>query len=172
MPYGNGMKNLLELHDKDVGLQAEAVVKYTSRTAARAVLRKGDAIALLHVKNHHYYKLPGGGVDQGETVKEGLQRELLEEVGCTFKILQEMGKIVEYRSQIELVQTSYCYLAEGVGEGKPHFTEEEIEGGFTLVWATFDKAIELLKKSRPDTYDGKFIVKRDLRFLQEAKKYF
>ncbi len=166
------MNRVLEINDSDVGLETKEDAKFRPRTAARAVLRKGDKIALLHVSNHFYYKLPGGGVDEGESIEEGLKREILEEVGCTFKVLNEIGEILEHRSQIEQVQTSHCYLAEVEEEGKPDFTDEEIEGGFELVWVTLDEAMKLLKESKPDTYDGKFIVVRDLQFLKKARKFF
>ena len=166
------MNRILEINDGDVGLETKEDAKFRPRTAARAVLKKGNKIALLHVSNHHYYKLPGGGVDKGETIEQGLKREVMEEVGCTCIVFDEIGEILEHRSQIEEVQTSHCYLAEVEKEGKPDFTEEELEGGFELVGVTFDKAVELIKKSKPDTYDGKFIVVRDLQFLKEATKFF
>ena len=164
------MKRLLEIQDSDIGLVTKKGVKYYPRIAARAILTKGNKIALLHVTKHAYYKLPGGGVEEGETVEQGLARELMEETGCTFKILNEIGEILEYRSQIKEVQTSYCYLAKVEKEGKPEFTQGEIGEGFELVWVTLDKAINLMQKSKPVKYNGKFIVVRDLRFLKEAQR--
>jgi len=166
------MKRLLEITDSDLGLKVKSEVKYTKRVAARAILRKGKLIALLNVSKQNYYKLPGGGVDEGESIEGGLNREMLEEVGCSVQILGEVGEIVELRSQWNLSQTSYCFLAEVAKEGKQDFTAEELEDGFTLVWVSLDRAIDLLKESKPLTYDGKFIVRRDLEFLQEAKKSF
>lgn len=166
------MKTLLEINDAVVGLPIKENVEYHPRTAVRAVLRDGNKIALLHVRKHHYYKLPGGGVDDGETPEEGLKREIREEVGCTFTILQEIGEIRERRSHVGLAQTSYCYLAKIQEGGKPTFTEEEAERGFTLRWVTFVEALQSIKNSQPSTYDGKFIVVRDLRFLQAARKFF
>ncbi len=163
------MKQLLVIRDADVGFK-EKQAKYHTRTAARTILKKGNLIALLHVSKHNYYKLPGGGVDKGESIKEGLKREILEEVGCTFKLVGEIGEILEYRSEISLKQTSFCFLAEVEKEGKPEFTSEELENGFELVWITLDKAMNLVQNGKPDTYDGKFIVKRDFVFLKEAKQ--
>ena len=159
------MKRLLEITDSDLGLKTKADVKYTKRVAARAILRKGKLIALLNVSKQNYYKLPGGGVDEGETIEEGLKREILEEVGCTFRTLGEVGEIVEHRSQWNLSQVSYCFLADVLKEGKQDFTAEELENGFALVWMPLDRAIDLVKGSQPLTYDGKFIVRRDLEFL-------
>jgi len=166
------MKALLEITDSDLELKPKENVNYTTRTAARAVLRKDKYLALLFVSKHNYYKLPGGGVDKSESIKEGLIREVKEEVGCALRIIKKIGEIIEYRSQFGIIQTSHCFLAEALGEGKPEFTEDEIADGFELVWVDFEKAIDLLKQSKPDTYDGKFIVKRDLEFLRQAKEFF
>ncbi len=165
------MEKILELRDENVGFETTSNVNYKTRTASRAVLKKGNLIALLNVSKHCYYKLPGGGVEKGETLEDALQREVWEETGCTFKTLKEIGEIVEHRSKLKIVQTSHCFLAEVVSDGEPHFTQKEINDGFKLEWVMLEKAIELLKKSTPDTYDGKFIVKRDLKFLCEVSPH-
>src|SRR3989338_11016599 len=118
------MKHISEIHDEDIGLLTRDV-KYTIRTAARAVLRNKGKIALLHVSKHHYYKIPGGGIEKGESIKEGLQREVAEETGCTFTVEEDIGEIVEYKSYDKEVQTSYCFLADVINEGKQNFTKME-----------------------------------------------
>lgn len=160
---------ILEITDKDVGLQPKQNTQCGTRTAARAVLKKNGHVALLNVSKHHYYKLPGGGVEEGETIEEALKREIQEETGCTFRVLAKLGEIVEYRSHENRIQTSHCFIAQVEKEGKANFTDEEIRDGFRLVWKTIGDAMDLLKKSQPDTYDGKFIVRRDSAFLQQAK---
>ncbi len=165
------MKTVLEINDTDIGMELKDV-EYQPRTAARAILKKGNQIGLLHVTKKKYYKLPGGGVDEGETIQQGLKREVKEELGCTFNLLREVGEIIEHRSHFGLVQTSHCFLGEVEEVGEPDFTEKEIENGFEIVWVTLDEAIELVKNSKPENYEGKFIIVRDLKFLEEAKKNF
>lgn len=168
------MKTLLTLRESDVIAAAVDLdpTNFADRLAARAVLvGESDRIALLHASKHHYYKLPGGGLDDGENMQQALRRELLEEVGCQAEVLAEVGEVVEYRDQWRLKQISYCYLAQLVGgPGRPNFTEEEIADGFVIVWAPdIDEAISLVGQSRPDNYDGRFIQRRDLALLQSAK---
>ena len=93
----------------------------------------------------------------------------MEEVGCSIEIGDEVGEIVEHRSQLEIVQTSHCFLAKAIEEGEPHFTEEEKADGFELLWVPIDEAIAIIQKDMPNNYQGKFIIKRDLIFLQKAK---
>ncbi len=148
---------------------------YQTRKAARATVSDNEGkIALLHVSKQHYYKLPGGGIENGENKEEGLRRECLEEIGCEIEITGEVGSIQEYRhfpDGLNEDQESFCYTANVRGEKKfPHFEQEEINDGFEALWVAKEEAMELLKKSEPNSYDGKFIVVRELEFIEESLK--
>ncbi|MBI2233357.1 MAG: NUDIX domain-containing protein [Candidatus Aenigmarchaeota archaeon] len=162
------MKLISEIKDEDIGFKAKKT-KLKERTAARAVLLNKNKVALLHVSKHGYHKLPGGGLEGSETVKQALVREILEETGCKIKIIADIGKIVEYRTYENTLQTSFCFLSEVVSEGKPDFDQGEIDNGFGLEWVDIKSAIKLLEKEKPETYDGKFIVIRDRMFLKKAE---
>ena len=85
---------------------------YTDRVGARAVLINDEGqIALMHVTNRGYYKLPGGGMDEGETIEETLRRELKEEIGAdSIEILSEIGQIDEYREIWSKKSIHQCFL--------------------------------------------------------------
>ena len=53
------------------------------RIRVSALLRRGERVLLCrHEKvGRHYWLLPGGGVNGGETLVRALQRELTEELG-------------------------------------------------------------------------------------------
>ncbi len=161
---------LLEIRDADIGEKPKDGTKYIPRNTARAVITNNGKIAFLYLKKYNYHKLPGGGVEPGETTLEALEREVFEEVGCTIRIIEEIGEIVEHRSHLGIIQTSHCFLAEAVKEGRPVFTQEEIEEGMELVWVSIDEAIKLIKNEKPDIYEAKFILKRELVFLEKARE--
>ena len=167
------MKLLKTIKEKDVFLNSElnTDIKYGERSASRAVVFDQEGkIALLDVSKDGYYKLPGGGIKKGESITEALKRECLEEIGCNIKIKNEIGETLEFRDKYQLKQISYCYIAEVDGKkGEPHFEQKEIDDGFKVVWISLDKAIRLLKESKTVAYNGKFIVSRDLTFLETAK---
>ena len=164
------MKELKLINPENVS--EEEVIAYKTREASRAVVIDEDGkIALLHVSNEHYYKLPGGGIEEGEDKMKALERECLEEIGCNVDVVSEIGSIVEYRRIFSLKQTSYCYLAKVKGQkGTPDFTDDEKEGGFEQVWLPYDEALKALNESNATSIEGSdYIVPRDTAFLEEAK---
>lgn len=170
------MNNLFTIKQQDIVPDSPVVDTSTfrKRGAARAVLLDGSGqVYLLNVSKHGYHKLPGGGIDEGEDVKQALERELLEEVGCKAEIITELGTVIEYRDYDDggLEQTSYCYLAKQVGEQVESALEEGelAEGMFEVKAESIDDAISLLSQDKPDNLEGKFIQKRDITFLKSAK---
>ena len=146
--------------------------RYKPRLAARGVVFDQDSnVAILPVSNHNYYKLPGGGIEEGEDNIEAFRRECLEEIGFDVEVISELGSIIEYRSEFSIIQTSYCYIAKIVGERKETtFTEHEISQGFKQpVWVSFEEALKFVSNSEPNNYEGRFIKERDTFILEMVK---
>ena len=164
------MRQLLLLNPEN--LNAEEIAKLYVRETSRAVIfDANNTLALLDVTKLHYHKLPGGGAEAGETIIEALKRECLEETGCDIEIVSELGSVTEYRQKLNLKQTSHCYIARVVGKkDRLHLEPSEVDEGFELMWVPLDEAIELISQDQPSDYEGTFIVKRDLCFLQAAEK--
>ncbi len=160
------MKLLQEIKDREY---PEDLSVLRTRKAARAVLFDGDKIPLLFVSKYNYHKLPGGGIEEGENILQALAREVKEEVGCELEVMGEVGEIKEFRSQMNLIQNSYCYFGNILSKGEPTLTEEELNEGFRVVWFNLDDAISALEDDIPGNYVGTFIKERDLAFLNEMK---
>lgn len=149
------------------------------REAVRAVVvNDKNEIAILYVRKNNFYKIPGGGVEQGENHEEALRREVLEEAGCQIEIIRALGEVVEYRTHFDQVQKSYNYLARVIGDIKePSFTEDEKADGFERLWMNIDKALDLIRglilsnKDQADNYMGHFVGERESTILLEAKKF-
>ena len=146
--------------------------KYRERVAARAVLKDDEGrIALMHASKRQYYKLPGGGIDEGEDALAALARELLEETGYSARVVAELGTVEEWRDEDKLHQISYAYEAIKVGESaSQNLTGGEIDEGFELIWAhNIDEAIELVEKAVDDPdVRVSFMTKRDAAILRST----
>jgi 8-oxo-dGTP pyrophosphatase MutT (NUDIX family) len=165
------MKFIATINSEDVS-DAEAAT-YAVRTAARAILRDREGnIGTLNVSKKHYHKLPGGGIEAGESAFDALRRECKEELGCEIEIGEEVGEIVEYRKKYRLKQTSFCYLAWVVGEkGQPEFAKEENEEGFKIQRVSIGEMTAFLASDGTEDYEGKFyVVPRDEAFLDAARR--
>ncbi|MBI5392090.1 NUDIX domain-containing protein [Candidatus Woesearchaeota archaeon] len=161
------MELLKEIKDKEWP-KDESTLKI--REAARAVLfDENGLIPILFVSNYNYHKLPGGGIDKGEDRSQALIREVLEEVGSEIEVDGEVGKIIEFRSQFNFKQISYCYIGKIISKGKASFTEEELSNGFKIVWLPLNEAISKVENDKPTNYEGSFIQKRDIIFLKKVE---
>jgi 8-oxo-dGTP pyrophosphatase MutT (NUDIX family) len=165
------MKIIKEIRDEDIGQISRKVDNWRIRNAARAIiLDKNNNIAILNVTKERYHKLPGGKIENRENVLQALKREIKEETGCDIKIINKIGKIIEYKSSYGEKQKSYCYLTKVTKIGNLNLTKEEKNKGFILKWDNIDNLIKLIRNDSPKDYTSKFIRLRDFSFLLKAKE--
>lgn len=86
-----------------------------------------------------YYAIPGGHVEDGETIEDTVIRELKEEMNLDIKLIDYLGKIEIY-NQIE-----HYYYAKIIG-GELKFGGEELERNsfdnyYEVRWIDIDEAI-------------------------------
>ncbi len=61
----------------------QAGTQYTERSAVRVVVKGSDGgIVIVKVLKGNYYKLPGGGIEDGEDHHEAAEREVAQETGA------------------------------------------------------------------------------------------
>jgi ADP-ribose pyrophosphatase YjhB (NUDIX family) len=152
-------------------VSAEELATYKKRDSVRAIVQDQNGnIALLHATTHGYYKLPGGGVDVGESLVAALKRECKEEIGCDIEITNEVGSLTEYRKQRLLNQVSYCYTARVVGEkGTPTLEPGEQAHGSVPVWLTISEARSAVLSGSTSVYDATYMIARDVALIDAAR---
>ena len=120
-----------------------------ARIAARAIIRKNNRYLFVKGKDGDF-KFPGGGMEDGETIRETLMREVSEETGYHVdevtlsdkpkNFVHEMGK-----GEIDdkLIMDSYYYECNVVEDADYiNDAEFETETGYNPVWMTLDEMIE------------------------------
>lgn len=171
------------LIDEDFGLNSIEFNNPRVRLGARGIIiDENGKIALFNKANKNEYKLPGGGIDEGENPEEAFKREALEETGCEIEIIKFLGTIEEHKSLDNFKQTSYIYVAKVIKNKKElNLTQKEKDEGARLLWVEDKEALKLitecydnLKESKYENlYHSKFIVMRDkyiLNYYLESKK--
>lgn len=146
------------------------------RKIVRAVvIDENKRIALTKINNtdkfglRDYYELPGGGVQQGESLLRALNREMEEEIGCQIHHVSAIGKVVDYYNLIYRENHNYFYLAR-VKERVPSRLEpEEIERIEAIVWVPITEAIRLYENMQ-NVLVGKLVKQRELPILLAAQK--
>lgn len=169
------------VRDIDIGFENKELSNPIKRVGARGIVLKQDKIALFYKKNMNEYKLPGGGVENGESPEDAFIREVLEETGCKVKIISKLGTIEELKGMTNFYQLSHVFLAEVVEDTHElYLTTKEKEEGAELLWVSIDEAIEKIDNCfnnlKPSTYDKyanlyttKFVIKRDSKILNYFK---
>ena len=178
--YFDKINLIAQIKDEDIGEETKEVEKYRQRFGARGiVIREDGKIAVFNKSFKNEFKLPGGGIDEGEETAEAFKREVFEETGCNVEIIDFIGTIEELKTQDSFKQMSYVYVGKVIEDTKSlHVTEQEEKEGAKLLWEKPENALVLIKgcyeKLLPSpceadlssVYHTKFIVKRDTKILE------
>ena len=170
------MRCLFEIDLKDY----EGCTKVFRRPSARAVILKGDKIALVYATEEKYYKFPGGGIHEDEDKKEALIREVREETGLNVipESIREYGSVLrkqksEKADDTVFEQENYYYLCETEGtQGAQDLDEYEKDAGFMLVYADIDEAIKANGIFTSDSKADEIMIDRERRVLEMIKEEF
>ena len=131
------MKRLLTLDLKDYNDDMPVFEKHTVRAV---ILRDGRLSMQLGANGE--YKIPGGGVEGGESHIATLEREVREETGLLVipDSIEEIGEILEirqdhFRKGTKYICHSYFYFCDVMEQTvETQMTASEMAKGFHPVW--------------------------------------
>lgn len=97
------MQLIRRITDSDFIGGALEFMDTASRYASRGVLVDDKLhVAMMYMSKINLYKLPGGGIDQGEEIRDAFLREIKEETGYEAEIIYELGYVEEHKKKIIL----------------------------------------------------------------------
>ena len=119
------------------------------RPSVRGIIVRGNTIAMMHSLKYDYYKLPGGGIEEGESLEETLVREVKEESGLVVResTIKEFGMVRRIeKGMIEdiFVQENYYFLCEAEEKlEKQSLDDYEADERFTLEFVTVKQVLNV-----------------------------
>lgn len=138
------------------------------RIAGRGIVVRDGKILLSHELNTGVYMTPGGGIEEGETLKECCRREVREESGYEVEPLFQFLKINEYSFETKYV--SNYFVCKVTGEGEQTLTDIEIEHGIVPEWVSIEDALAIFGTFDEKTPDVRSLYIRELTTINKFLK--
>ncbi len=173
----------IDIHDKklhlelsDVSWEKKGDEPYEERLIARAVIVSATKMIFAHIDRADqfgrlsYYETSGGGVRKGETLREGLLRELEEEMGFKGEIICELGEAVDFYNLINRKNLNHYFLVRPLQElNSVHLEKDEAED-FHLqrTEVTFEEALKVYEANK-ETQLGRLLYQREVPFIELGK---
>jgi len=158
------------LTEHSTGLGEGGRLQKVSRYAARGLLYNARGhIALLHMPGNGCCKLPGGGLEAGETPRRAFCREVLEETGYTCSEPVYLGVVEEHKARSAFYQYSHVFCAHTLGDPQPlRLTPAEQAAGMRLLWLAPTEALAVTRRNLQACreYSLRFMLLRELAILE------
>ncbi|MBP5605056.1 MAG: NUDIX domain-containing protein [Ruminiclostridium sp.] len=115
-----------------------------SHTSCRAVIIRDNKLLLSYETKTDQWMLPGGGLEDGESERECVIRELTEETGCFIRPSECILEIDEYYEDQKFINR--YFTGEITGTGCQQLTEREKEVGMEPRWLPLKEIILIFSK--------------------------
>lgn len=161
------MRLLFEIDTKDYEPNGKAFV----RPSVRGIIIHDGKVAMVHSLKYDYYKFPGGGIEDGESLEEALLREVAEESGLQVILpsIREYGlvhRIQKGQKEAMFIQDNYYFLCEVEEKvGAQQLDDYEAEEKFTLEYVDPAHAICVNREADHGSKD-KIMLERETRVLE------
>ncbi len=154
--------------------------KQFRRPSVRGIILDGDNnIAMVYSQKEHYYKFPGGGIENDETHLEALSREIKEETGMTIipDSVKEFGEVLriqrldDTKKDVIFIQQNFYYTCKTKDKiGKQSLDDKEKELGFILKLIPIKEAINTNANFKSDDPFKNQTVEREKQVLEKLYK--
>lgn len=157
--------NLFEVpKDTDSDI-ADLPIRYSARTV---LIDENNHFILSHSSHHGVHSVPGGGIENHETIDEATVRECKEETGYDIEFITKLGYFKFYGEKYILISFSYLARAIGVQE-ELNLMDDEKALGLSARCYPYEEAIQVLEGDVART--GNHYSARSILLIKEAKKY-
>jgi 8-oxo-dGTP diphosphatase len=113
-------------------------IEYSERPGSYGIAISGNKILVEMAKLGYF--LPGGGIDEGETIEEALRREFREESGYEISSFQTLGSAAEYVNlpdeDFYIKKVGHFFLVELGEKGEPTYDDGHV---FPVEWRDIEE---------------------------------
>ncbi len=161
------MRLLFEIDTKDYDPNGKAFV----RPSVRGIIIRDGKVAMVHSLKYDYYKFPGGGMEDGESLEESLLREVVEESGLQVILpsIREYGlvhRVQKGQKEAMFIQDNYYFLCDVEEKvGSQQLDDYEAEERFTLEYVDPTHAIRINREVDHGPKD-QIMLEREARVLE------
>ena len=114
------------------------------RAGCRGLVLRGREMLISHELNSGWYLIPGGGLEEGESLEDCCVREIREETGITVSI--EKPLLVLHEIYEDWLYISYYFLCSPSGEGLQALTAQEASRGLVKEWMDIGDALAIFAR--------------------------
>ena len=111
------------------------------RVGCRGIVLDGENMLLSHERKSGWYLIPGGGLEEGETLEECCLREIEEETGVLVRLDKPFLCLKEHYE--DWLYISYYFACAPTGQSRQALTEAEVQRGLVPEWMNIADALEL-----------------------------
>ena len=115
-----------------------------TRTGCRGIVVNDGKILVSRETNVDLWLIPGGGLEDGETLVECCAREVLEETGFIIEPVEEYLLVNEYYEEYKYV--THYFICKMVGLGHQNLTEEEKSRGLVPKWLDLQDLLSIFSE--------------------------
>ena len=171
-------QKIAEIKDADFGFNDPEEKTIEIRFCVRVLLLndKGE-ICVVKSEKYAYMQLPGGSIEEGESIIEALKRETVEETGWLISDIEPIGFTLERREDKRNTHSwnrsiSYVFKANPTKQVGTNYMEDEIAEGFKPIWLKLADFIAEQERNEGhiESYSGNFSNRRDLLIAKYYEK--
>ena len=115
-----------------------------TRIGCRGIVIQDGKLLVSREEISDYWMLPGGGLENGETLSECCAREVLEETGYLVEPIEEFLVLNEYYEEYRYI--SHFFICKVVGKGEQKLTPVEKMRGLVPKWVDIQFFIDVVSK--------------------------